>query len=112
MNRPRYATDDELFARIEPLLTGQPSDRGPTLSSEENCRFIDAVYWILSTGARWRDLPKRFGKWNRVYQRFNRLTKSERWKRIATELGDFGTEELQVDTTIVRAHQQSSGQKK
>lgn len=32
---------------------------------------FDGILWILRTGAPWRDLAKRCGKWQSVYDRFN-----------------------------------------
>jgi len=66
----RYALRDDQWTRIEALLPGKREDPGRTAA--DNRLFIDAVLWIGRTGAPWRDLPERYGKWNSVYQRFNR----------------------------------------
>ena len=35
---------------------------------KDNRLFINAVLWIAKTGAPWRDLPERFGKWNSILE--------------------------------------------
>ena len=106
----RYAIRDDQWKRIEPLLPGKPEDSGQTAA--DNRLFIDAVLWIGRTGAPWRDLPERYGKWNSVFQRFNRWAKKGVWERVFEALQDPDLEWLMIDTTIVRAHQHAAGQKK
>jgi len=75
--------------------------------------FVDAVLWLVRAGAPWRDLPEEFGNWNSVFRRFRRWAKNGVWKRLFTELGeDPDLEYLIIDSTIVRAHQHSSGAQK
>ena len=33
---------------------------------------FNAIMWILKSGARWRDLPARYGNWNSIYHKFRR----------------------------------------
>jgi putative transposase len=106
----RYAISDEQFARIEHLLPGKPSDPGRTAA--DNRLFIDAVLWIARTGAPWPDLPERFGRYNSVFQRFNRWSKNGVWARVFEELQDPDLEWLMLDSTTVRAHQHAAGARK
>ena len=41
-------------------------------NSQDNRNFINAVIWILRTGALWRDLLPDYGKLGTVHQRFIR----------------------------------------
>ena len=106
----RYEISDENWNRIEPLLPGKPGDPGRT--AKDNRLFINAVLWIARTGAPWPDLPERFGKYNSVFQRFNRWSKKGRWQAIFEALQEPDLEWLMLDSTVVRAHQHAAGQKK
>lgn len=66
----RQELSDSVWARIEPHLPGKKSD--PGRSGRDNRLFVEAILWLARSGAHWRVLPGRFGKWNSVYQRFNR----------------------------------------
>ena len=48
--------------------------------------FIEAVLWIARIGSPWQDLPKEFGKWNSVFQRYRRWGKAGRFTRIFEEI--------------------------
>jgi transposase len=99
---------DDQWERIAHMLPGKATD--PGRSAADNRLFVEAVLWILRTGAPWRDLPKRFGPWNSVYRRFSRWSRRGVWHRVFRELAkeaDF--EELYLDGSIVRAHQHAAG---
>jgi hypothetical protein len=66
----RHGLSDEQWARVEPLVPGKVGDRGR--SGSDNRKFVDAVLWIASTGAAWRDLPASLGNWNTNFRRFRR----------------------------------------
>ena len=106
----RYDISDDDYARIEPLLSGKPGD--PGRNARDNRQFINAVLWIARTGAPWPDLPERFGKYDSVYQRFNRWAKKGRWQAIFEALQDPDLEWLMIDSSVVRAHASAAGQKK
>ena len=57
----RHDISDEVWALLEPHLPGQRGQWGGI--AQDNRRFINAVFWVLRTGAPWRDLPPDYGKW-------------------------------------------------
>jgi putative transposase len=106
----RRELTDRQWVRIEKLVAGKQGDKGRT--GVDNRLFVDAVLWIVRTGAPWRDLPGGFGNWNSVYVRFRRWARKGLWERLFRELAkepDF--EHVMIDATIVRAHQHSAGAK-
>lgn len=64
----RFDLSDEEWAVIEPLLpTG---GRGPRRVDDR--RVLNGIFYILRTGAPWRDLPERYGPRTTVYNRYAR----------------------------------------
>jgi transposase len=103
----RYELTDAQWERIGELLPGKASDPGRT--AEDNRRFVNAVLWVLRSGAHWHDLPERYGKWKTVHTRFARWAKSGVWEKVfSTLIADRRNEYLMLDTTLVRAHQQAA----
>ena len=103
----RELTDSQ-WQRIEKLVPGKKGDKGR--GGKDNRLFVDAVLWILRTGAPWRDLPDEFGKWNSVYTRFLRWARKGRWESLFKALADDPDfEHVMIDATIVRAHHTEGG---
>jgi transposase len=106
----RHAISDADWDRIEDLLPGRPGQHGK--AAKDNRLFVDAVLWVARTGAPWRDLPERFGKWNSAWRRFDRWARKGVWRRVFAALGDPDLEWLIFDSTVVRAHPCAAGAKK
>ncbi len=103
----RYELSEAQWRRIEPLLRGKAGDPGRTAA--DNRSFVNGVLWVLRSGARWSDLPERYGKFKSVHQRFTRWSANGTWDRMFEVLiRDRDNEYLMIDTTIVRAHQQAA----
>jgi transposase len=106
----RHAIRDEDWGRIKDLLPGRAGQRGVT--AKDNRLFIGAVLWVAKTGAPWRDLPERFGKWNSVWGRFDRWARKNIWRKLFGQFQDDDLEWLILDSTIIRAHPHAAGAKK
>jgi transposase len=71
----RYELTDEQYELIRDLLPangkrgGQWNDHRVTLNG---------IFWVLHTGAQWREVPERYGKCKSIYDRF------ARWRRDGT----------------------------
>lgn len=78
-------------------------------------RLIDGIRWRVRTGAPWRDLPPEYGPWQTVYGLFRRWQRDGVWSWVLTGLqaradaAGLITWEVNVDSTICRAHQHAAG---
>lgn len=112
----RHELTDARWDRLLPLLpaparTGRPS--------KDLRRAVAGIYWILATGAPWRDLPERYGSWRTVYSRFKRWKDAGAWQaalealqREADAKGDLDWALHFVDGSVVRAQRSAAGAKK
>ena len=104
----RHDISDKLWAKIEKNLPGSEGHTGRP--AEDNRKFINAVFWILRTGAPWRDLPPEYGDWKNTHRRFCRWRDKGIWEKIlemVTE--DADTEWIMIDSTYCKCHQHASG---
>jgi putative transposase len=103
----RYELSDAQWSRICEVLPGKVGD--PGRSGRDNRLFVNAVLWVLRSGARWSDLPERYGKYKTAHKRFTRWAAAGVWERVFTLLiADRKNEYLMLDTTLVRVHQQAA----
>jgi transposase len=108
----RYELSEAQWKAIRDLLPGRVESVGRT--AQNNRLFVNGVLWILRSGARWHDLPERYGKYKSVHKRFVRWARSGVWDKVFHALvRDRDNTYLMLDSTIVRAHQQAAtGRKK
>ena len=106
----RYVLTDAQWSIIEPHCLGKSTDPGQT--GRDPRLFVEAVLWIVRTGAQWRDLPDNFGNWNSVFKRFRRWVKADTFYRMFKALAassDF--EYAMIDGSIVKVHRAGQGAK-
>ena len=85
--------------------------RGP--KPQNNRTVLNGIFWVLRTGAPWRDLPKRYGPYTTAYNRFNRWRKAGKWDKLMDAIVKAHDGKVQmIDSSIVRVHQHASGVKK
>ena len=106
----RRLLSDAQWERVAPLLPGKVGD--PGRSGGDNRLFLEAVLWMVRTGAPWRDLPELFGSWNSVFRRFRRWAQAGVFERLFQILsGDPDFEYALIDGTIIRVPQHGTGAK-
>lgn len=107
MSVKRYELSPAQWERIAPLLPGKTTDPGRTGS--DNRLFVNGCLWVLRSGAHWRDMPERYGKWKTLHKRFTRWAKAGVWEVVFASLTrDRDNQYLMIDSTLVRAHQQAA----
>ena len=77
----RFDLSDDEWAVIQPHLP--KAGRGPKRVNDR--RVLNGIFYILRTGAPWRDLPDRYGPHTTVYNRY------ARWARRGIAVATVGT---------------------
>lgn len=70
---------------IEPLLPRQDYSKGGRPRADDK-KTIEGIMWILTTGAQWNELPKKYGSSTVCYRRFTTWKKRGVWKKIWQQL--------------------------
>jgi transposase len=52
----------------------KPGKQGRGRPPADNRNIINGILWRLRTGAPWRDVPEKYGKWNSIYRRFRAVS--------------------------------------
>ena len=110
----RHELMDEQWALVDPHI---PRSKARTGRPPKDRRLmLNGIFWILGTGAPWRDLPERFGPWQTVYHHFRTWRKSGVFARIIEvmqvkldEKGLIDWELWCVDGANVRAARAAAG---
>jgi len=104
----RHDITDHIWELLEPHLPGREGAWGGV--AQDNRRFINAVLWILRTGAPWRDLPSDYGDWKNTHRRFCRWRDKGIWENLLEVFIDEpDLEWLIIDASHVKVHQHGTG---
>ena len=105
----RFDLCDEEWMIIAPLLPeqGRGAKRG------DDRKVLNGIFYILRTGAPWRDLPDRYGARTTVYNRYVRWGRKGVWKAVFDALAREAEDSLIfIDSSIVKAHRAAAGSKR
>lgn len=111
----RHGVTDQEWNAIRVFLPRErQGKRGRPWSDHRT--VISGIFWVLATGAPWRDLPEEFGNWSTVYKRFRQWCRNGLWMKIWNKVVIHLRRKKQlsfwlwsVDGSIVRAHHASVG---
>jgi transposase len=111
---PRHSLSDEQWGLIEDLF---PTNNFKTGRRPRGRRvLLNAMFWILRTGAAWRDVPAEFGPWKTVWNFFDKWSSDGTFDKMLRRLrehvvpDDGEADELWcIDGTSIRAARCSGG---
>ena len=107
----RYCLTKTQEEIIKPLLPVPKSTGRPGLNP---LTVFNAILWILSSGAAWRDLPPQFGNWNSIYHKFREWCADDVFENILQALV-ANTEKyllVEIDSTFCKVHQHAASARK
>lgn len=117
--RDRYREPDMLTGMTErdwsivlEVFDAAQSSRGEP--GHDDRKFLEAVHYFTVHSITWRALPSEYGKWNSVWKRFWRLSRSGTFEAFFQMLAEFSQTAHLVqlfDSTTARAHVSAAGAK-
>src|SRR6476660_5861046 len=101
----RYELSDKEWSIIHPMLPAKP--RG--VPRVDDRRVLNGIFWVLRTGAPWRDVPALYGPRTTCYNRFVRWRRAGIWDSIMQALAAAQDAAVQmIDTSMRRVHQHAA----
>lgn len=109
----RYELTDEQWEAIAPMFPPPAPTGRPQTPPRQ---VLNAIFWVLRSGAPWRDLPERYGPWQTFYHRFNTWRKDGTIDKLLETLqirldenGSIDWDLWCVDGSSVRATRAAAG---
>ncbi|GAB2715040.1 hypothetical protein GCM10027172_07430 [Halomonas garicola] len=109
----RYEVSNHGWSLIEDIVS-PPQRMGRPRRDDR--QILNGIFWVLCSGAKWRDVPERYGPWTTVYERFRRWRDDGTFdavlERLHLQLREDGLMDLDtwmVDSTSIRATRAASG---
>jgi putative transposase len=89
MSRQTYTTDltNAQWQTLKPLLP--PAARRGRPREHSLREIVNAIFYIVNNGIKWRAMPHDFPAWQSIYYYFRRWTKEGRWETLNTALREL-----------------------
>ena len=104
-------TEEDWTITLE-VFDAARSNRGEP--GHDDRKFLQALHYFTVHSITWRALPAEFGKWNSIWKRFWRLSRSgvfEAFFQLLAETSQTAHLVQMFDSTVVRAHVSAAGAK-
>ncbi|MDN3508473.1 MAG: transposase [Candidatus Neptunochlamydia sp.] len=73
----RFVINEDMWNRFKVFLPDNHKGGSPGYDER---MFMEGVYWVIRTGAHWKDLPMEYGK--QCINRYSRCVKSGKFREI------------------------------
>jgi transposase len=103
---------EEDWSIVLEVFDAAQSNRGEP--GHDDRKFLRALHYFTVHSITWRALPAEFGKWNSIWKRFWRLSRSgvfEAFFQLLAETSKTAHLVQMFDSTVVRAHVSAAGAK-
>ena len=110
---PRHRLTDEQWELISDLFPAPKRTGRPPRDARV---VLDAIFWVLRTGAPWRDVPEEYGSWSTAWDLFDKWNSDgtldaivNRLRAAEIDLGNLDMDLWCIDGTVVRAARCAGG---
>lgn len=100
----RYEINDKSWNLIADLFVG-PTRIGRPRADDR--LMLNGIFWVLCSGAPWREIPDNYGPWSTVYQRYRDWRKQGIFDQVLKRLDVQLNEEGVIDKQVWAAHSSS-----
>jgi transposase len=106
----RWELTEEQWALVEPVLRGERRADNRGRPWHDTRSVLNGVFWVLGTGAQWRELPEKYPPFQTCHRRFQQWVRSGKLEqalrllaKLLYEQGKLNLEEAFVDATFASA---------
>ena len=91
--RGRWEVNNKQWAALEPILSSPQQEEGrervSPSTSDDTRAVLNAVLWVLGTGARWQELPGRYPPHRTCHRRLQQWVKTGQFEHALRVLAGY-----------------------